>query len=102
MGLIKKYAKNNGTCSVTFSLPKEAVKTAQNVHLVGEFNDWQEQRTAMIKSRDGSLKVAVDLMAGREYQYRYLIDGKTWENDTKADKYVHSPYGACENSVVIV
>ena len=102
MGLIKKYAKGKSTCSVTFSLPKEAVGTAQSAHLVGEFNNWQEQRTAMIKSRDGSLKVALELKAGREYQFRYLIDGKTWENDFQADKYAPSPYGACENSVVVV
>jgi 1,4-alpha-glucan branching enzyme len=102
MGLIKKYAKSNNTCSVTFSLPKEAVKSCKNVHLVGEFNDWQEQRTPMIKSKDGSLKVALELKAGREYQYRYLIDGKTWENDFQADKYMPSSYGACDNSVVVV
>jgi len=102
MGLIKKYAKGNGTCRVTFSLPKETVRTAKNVHLVGEFNDWQEKRTPMVKSKDGSLRVVLDLKAGREYQYRYLIDGTTWENDFKADKYVPSPYGACDNSVVIV
>jgi hypothetical protein len=102
MGLIKKYAKGKNTCSVTFSHPKEAVKTAKNVHLVGEFNDWQEKRTPMIKSKDGSLKVALELKTGMEYQYRYLIDGKTWENDFQADKYVPSSYGACDNSVVIV
>jgi hypothetical protein len=56
----------------------------------------------MVRSKDGSLKVALELKAGREYQYRYLLDGKTWENDFQADKYVPSPYGACENSVVIV
>jgi len=102
MGLIKKYTKDRGTCSVTFSLPKEVVGAAKGAHLVGEFNGWQEQGTAMIRSKDGSLKVALELKAGREYQYRYLIDGRTWQNDFKADKYVPSPFGACENSVVIV
>jgi 1,4-alpha-glucan branching enzyme len=102
MGLIKKYAKGNNTCNVTFSLPKEAVNAAKNVHLVGEFNEWQKERTPMIRSKDGSIKVALELKSGREYQYRYLIDGKTWENDFQADKYVPSPYGAFDNSVVIV
>jgi len=44
----------------------------------------------------------VKLKTGREYQYRYLIDGRNWQNDVQADKYVHSSYGACENSVVMV
>ncbi len=102
MALLKKYAKNNDTCRVTFSLQKEAVRTAQKVQLVGEFNNWQEQGTPMVRSKDGSLKAVLELKAGREYQFRYLIDGKTWENDFQADKYAPSPYGACENSVVVV
>jgi len=32
----------------------------------------------------------------------YLIDGKTWEDDSMADRYDPAPFGACENSVVIV
>jgi hypothetical protein len=40
------------------------------------------------------------LDAGREYQFRYLVDGKKWENDWKADKYVAAPYSNADNSVV--
>ncbi len=102
MGLTKKYAKGNTTCSVMFNLPKEAVKTAKTAYLVGEFNNWQIHSTPMKKATDGSFNATLALKAGREYQYRYLIDDKTWENDFKADKYVPSSYGACDNSVVIV
>jgi 1,4-alpha-glucan branching enzyme len=102
MGLMKKYAKDKDTCFVTFSLPKEAVKTARRVHLVGEFNNWQQRHTPMVKLKDGSSAVGLELKTGREYQYRYLIDGKIWKNDFQADKYMPSPYGACDNSVVIV
>jgi 1,4-alpha-glucan branching enzyme len=102
MGLFKKYAKNSNACSVTFSIPKETAPAGKSVHLVGEFNDWQERSTPLKKSRDGSFKVVVELKAGREYQYRYLIDGQKWQNDFQADKYVHSSYGVCENSVVMV
>jgi len=100
--LIKKYAKDSNACAVTFRIPKETAPAVQSVHLVGEFNDWNERRTPMKKSRDGSLSVVMELKAGREYQYRYLIDGKTWQNDFQADRYASSPYGACDNSVVIV
>jgi len=102
MGLTKKYVKAKNTCSVTFSLPKEAVKTAKTVHLVGEFNDWQLHATPMKKTAHGSFTATLKLKAGREHQYRYLIDDKKWENDYKADKYVPSPYGVCDNSVVVV
>jgi 1,4-alpha-glucan branching enzyme len=102
MGLLKKYAKDSNACTVTFSIPKEAACKAYSVHLVGEFNDWNEQRTPLKKSKDGSLSVAVELKAGREYQYRYLLDSRTWQNDYRADKYVYSPFGACDNSVVMI
>jgi 1,4-alpha-glucan branching enzyme len=102
MGLMKKYVKAKNTCSVTFSLPKEAVKTAKTVHLVGEFNKWQIHTTPMKKAADGSFKVTLEMKTGHEHQYRYLIDDQKWENDYQADKYVTSAYGQCENSVVIV
>jgi len=102
MSLMKKYAKAKNTCSVTFSHPREAVKTAKTVHLVGEFNDWQLHATPMKKATDGSFKTTLELKAGKEHQYRYLIDDQKWENDYKADKYVVSAYGQCENSVVII
>jgi hypothetical protein len=44
----------------------------------------------------------IDLQAGREYQFRYLIDDTRWENDPKADRYAKSPFGDSDNSVVIV
>jgi hypothetical protein len=31
-----------------------------------------------------------------------LIDETKWENDWHADKYVPTPYGNAENSVVVV
>ena len=41
----------------------------------------------------------LDLDAGREYQFRYLINGKDWHNDWEADKYVANPFSG-DNSVV--
>jgi 1,4-alpha-glucan branching enzyme len=102
MALKKKYLKNKSLCKVTFSLSKEAGSSAKTVHLVGEFNNWDEQATPMRKSKDGSFSIALDLETGREYQFRYLIDDKIWENDWNADKYVATHFGDCDNSVVIV
>jgi hypothetical protein len=41
----------------------------------------------------------VELESGKEYQFRYLINGETWENDFEADAYAPTPFGV-ENSVV--
>ena len=102
MALKKQYLKAKEACKVTFRLPKEAVGDANRVALVGEFNDWSINAMPMKRLKDGSFKIVVDLEAGHEYQYRYLIDETTWENDWDADKYVRSEFGNCDNSVVVV
>ena len=55
----------------------------------------------MKKLKDGTFKTTIDLEAGKEYQFKYLIDGKVWENDWSADKYVPNEFTS-ENSVVVV
>jgi 1,4-alpha-glucan branching enzyme len=102
MSLKKKPLKSKPICKVTFTLAKEQAKAAKDVHLVGEFNDWEIGTTPMRKQKDGAFTVTVDLTTGREYQYRYLIDGDIWISDPEADKYAFSPFGDCENSVVTV
>lgn len=102
MAIKKQYLKNKPVCKVTFTLPKEAAPEASSVSVVGEFNDWNIYATPMKKFKNGSFKVTVDLEAGRDYQFRYLVDENTWENDWDADKYVRSDFGNCDNSVVSV
>ena len=46
--------------------------------------------------------MTLDLKTDREYQFRYFFDRIIWKNDSDADRYVHSPYGDCDNSVVRV
>ncbi len=69
---------------------------------MGEFNDWDANSHPMKLHKDGSFNLTINLEKGREYQFRYLIDGSTWENDDSADRYVRTPYGDSENSVVVV
>lgn len=102
MSLKKQYLKKSRQCKVTFRLPKGAAPNAQTVHVVGEFNNWSTIQTPMQRLKSGEFKVVVALTPGRDYQFRYLIDQTVWENDWKADHYVKSDYGDCENSVVTV
>lgn len=102
MTLKKQYLKSRPVCKVTFRLPKEAAEHADAVHLVGEFNNWDRQSTPMDKLKTGEFKKVMELDPGKEYQYRYLIDGEQWQNDYAADKYTPNPFGDGDNSVVIV
>jgi 1,4-alpha-glucan branching enzyme len=93
----RQYLKTKPVCKVTFEMAAQAEHAA----LVGEFNSWNESSNPMKKSKDGIFSVSLELETGREYQYRYLLDGSQWVNDDQADKTVPTPLGN-ENSVVVV
>ena len=102
VGIKKEYVKSRKTCKVTFRLPKIAATDAKSVSIVGDFNNWNLYANPMKKLKNGNYTVTLELKPGREYQFRYLIDESKWENDWNADKYVKSPYGDSDNSVVVV
>ena len=97
--LKKLYFKTKDTCKVTFRV-SEAVQ-ADTVFLVGDFNGWNEQTTPMKRQKDGSFMIALELKKGKEYQFRYLVDGSEWHNDWQADRYAPNPFSG-DNSVVVV
>ena len=101
MALKKAYSADAKKCKVTFIVEKEATHGAETVSLAGDFNSWSSTETPLKKAKDGSFSVTVELEAGKEYQYRYLMDSKRWENDWKADKYIPAPFSNTDNSVVI-
>ncbi len=100
---IKKiYLKSRNTCKVTFRVSKEAVPDAQQVCVAGDFNDWNILANPMKRLKNGDFTTQIELQLGRDYQFRYHIDGIRWENDWQADKYVQNPFGDSDNSVVVV
>lgn len=102
IGIKKAFLKEKCVCKVTFRLPKVAAPKAKSVCIVGDFNNWNIHANPMNKLKSGDYTIKLDLEKEREYQFRYLIDEITWENDWNADKYAKSPYGDVDNSVVIV
>ncbi len=96
--LKKQFLKTKPVCKVTFSLPS-AVQ-GETVFLVGDFNSWDEKSHPMKRNKDGSFTLVLDLDKGKEYQFRYLVNGSEWHNDWEADKYVPNPFSG-DNSVVV-
>ncbi len=86
---------------VTFRLPAVAIPNARKVTVVGEFNNWDPEATPLSRLENGDFAVTIRLDGGKEYRFRYLIDGERWENDWSADKYVKGPFGS-DDSVVAV
>ena len=101
MSLKKSYSKDKKICKVTFSVSKDAARGAEKISIAGDFNSWSSTETLLKKDKNGGFSVTLPLEAGREYQFRYLLDGKSWENDWEADKYIPAPFSHTDNSVVI-
>ena len=101
MALKKTYSKKEPTkCKVTFTVEAEAAQDAETITIAGDFNSWSSTANKLKKGKDGSFSISLQLDVGREYQFRYLIDGKRWENDWSADKYIPAPFSHTDNSVV--
>ncbi|MEL6625567.1 MAG: glycoside hydrolase family 13 [Bacteroidota bacterium] len=99
----KEFVANKAICKVTFSIPAEAVVNAQSVKILGDFNDWDPRKGAeMKKQKDQSFALTMELALGKNYQFRYLVDGTHWINDWHADAYWPSPYHGIENSVILL
>ncbi len=96
----KQFLKTKPVCKVTFSVEASTAGEVENVQLVGDFSKWLESPITMKKQKDGSFKATVDLETGKEYQFRYFIDGERWHNDGEADKYAPAGVSFEENSVV--
>lgn len=101
-GIKKEYLKSRNACKVTFRLPRVGAPDAKTICIVGDFNNWNIYANPMKRLKRGDYTITLELVPGREYQFRYLIDDSRWENDWNADKYVKNPYGDSDNSVIIV
>ena len=102
MAFKKQYLKSKAVCKVTFKLSKKQAHAAGSVRLVGDFNEWNLSTTPMKKLKNGDFTTTIDLAKDAQYQFRYLLNDKDWENDWEADAYIPSSVSFDDNSVVRV
>ncbi len=95
--MVTKRPGPGGKVRVTFAMP--GAIWADSIHVVGDFNGWDERATPLRQTERGWM-TTLELEAGREYQFRYLLNGREWQNDWQADAYAPNQYGG-DNSVVI-
>ena len=93
----KGFSKTGRSCRVTFDLPPDV--GAAKVALCGEFNEWNPSAHPMKPRKDGRFSTTVSLPAGKTYRFRYLLDGKRWENDWSADGYVPNEFGTDDSLI---
>ena len=53
----------------------------------------------MRRLKDGRFMAMRRFETHCRHEYRYLVDGETWINDTEAETYTPNPYGS-DNCVV--
>jgi len=96
MAITKQFLKSKPVCKVTFTVPAEG---ANEVNVVGSFNEWNPKATALKKLKNGTFKGTVNLEKDKSYEFRYLIDGQ-WQNDEEADGLAWNDFAAEQNSVI--
>jgi len=100
--LKKKYIKSRNVFKVTFELAENELPgnlEVDSVHLLGDFNGWDPDSTPMKSLKRGAYQASLELEPGKQYQFRYLVNGVHWYNDLEADAYLPSGLGP-ENSVL--
>ena len=90
----KKLARNK--ISFSFQAPSDA----ERVSLAGDFNAWDQSKNQIRKTQTGSWETTIELAPGR-YQYKFLVNGKTWFADPKAKTSMPDQFGGV-NSVIEV
>jgi len=100
---IKKTELKSKKYKVSFKISAEAAKEFSNASLVGDFNNWDASKDEMKKlKKDGSFSIQKTFESGKEYQFKYLLDGKSWINEPETDKLVSTQFADSQNCVVML
>ncbi|TYK65454.1 isoamylase early set domain-containing protein [Colwellia echini] len=91
----KRTFKTKDETEVTFIFSRDDVK---KVELVADFNQWQPS-SMKFDRKNNRFTAKVRLPNDNIFHFKYLLDGKEWENDYAADHYLPNVFGS-ENSVV--
>jgi 1,4-alpha-glucan branching enzyme len=102
MSLKKQFLKSKPVCKVTFRLEAAEAAGAKQVQLLGEFNNWDKSVAPMSALKSNDFTAVLELETGKEYQFRYLIDGNIWKNDSECDGYINNDFGELNSLVSTV
>ena len=85
--LKKRFFKTKDECEVAFEVD---ATEADRIELICEANGW---KPIAMKKAKGAFRTRIRLPKEREFQFRYLVDGKSWLNDDHADSYTVNEFG---------
>ncbi len=96
MAIKKQYLKSKPVCKVTFEV---TAKEANNVSVVGDFNQWNTESAPLKKLKNGNFKGVLPFEKGNSYEFKYVIDGD-YINEEKSDSFKWNAYANTENGVL--
>lgn len=96
MAIKKQYLKSKPVCKVTFTVPAQE---ANQVAVVGDFNNWSPKGSVLKKLKNGNFKGTFELPKENSYEFRYLVDD-VYINEAEADRYQWNDYAGSENAVL--
>ena len=96
--LKRQNVKGSDQVKVTFVIPNDP--SQGKVSVVGDFNDWQEGATTLVKRSNDTRSASVVLDPGR-HQFRYCTEDGVWFDDPEADAYEPNEVGG-HNCIVEV
>lgn len=99
MSVKKQFLKSKQVCKVSFRLEASEAAGAKSVQLLGDFNNWDKTVEPMTALKSNDFTANLELETGKDYQFRYFIDGSYWKNEVQADYSVANSFGE-ENSVI--
>lgn len=95
----KRPSTNENKVIVTFEIPGSV--WAERIHLVGDFNDWDRESLPLQPGRQENWQVELELDRGREYRFRYLIDGDHWRSEWHADCHAAAEDGGFDSVISV-
>ena len=96
MAIKKQYLKSKPICKVTFTVP---AKEADEVAVVGDFNNWDPKEGDLKKLKNGTFKGTFELPTENAFEFRYLVDSN-YVNEEEADRYQWNEFAGTENAVL--
>ncbi|MEN8186101.1 MAG: isoamylase early set domain-containing protein [Bacteroidota bacterium] len=99
MSIKKQFLKSKPVCKVSFKVKAEEAKEAKKIQLLGDFNNWDVSAKPMKSLKSGDFSQTIELEQGKEYQFRYLLDGNMWSNEESADSKVQNDFNSVNDLV---
>jgi serine protease AprX len=74
---------------------------AENVFLVGDFNDWDEKCVPFSKNANGVWTAAIPCQSAGTYRYKFLVNGERWIEDPSHGFKEEDGFGGFHSLLII-